>query len=67
MLETDSSVRQICETLGFNRSLFSYQPKQPPPGENVLCAEIERLAAAHPRYGYRRITEMLLRQGYRVG
>ena len=67
MLETDSSVRQICETLGFNRSLFSSQPKQPPPDENVLCAEIERLAGTYPRYGYRRITELLLRQGYPVG
>ena len=25
MLETDSSVRRICETLGFNRSLFFYR------------------------------------------
>ena len=67
MLETDYSVRQICESLGFNRSLFSYQPKQPPLDENVLRAEIQRLAAAYPRYGYRRITEMLVRQGYPVG
>lgn len=67
MLETDYSVRQICESLGFNRSLFSYQPKPLPSDENVLHAEIQRLAAAYPRYGYRRITEMLVRQGYPVG
>lgn len=67
MLETDYSVRQICESLGFNRSLFSYQPKQSPPDEEGLSAEIQRLAAAYPRYGYRRITEMLVRRGYPVG
>ena len=59
-------MRDICETLGVNRSSFYYHPKEDP-SEAVLCAEIEKLAGAYPRYGYRRITELLVRQGYSVG
>ena len=41
--------------------------RERPPSEVVLLAEIEKLAAAYPRYGYRRITQLLVRQGYTVG
>ncbi len=59
-------MRQICETLGFNKSTFYYQPKVDP-SEDVLRDEIETLAARYPTYGYRRIRALLLRQGYTVG
>ena len=59
-------MRDICEILGVNRSSFYYQPKADP-SEAVLRAEIEKLAGAYPRYGYRRITQLLVRQGYSVG
>ena len=59
-------MREICETLGFNRSSFYYHPKEDP-SEEVLRAEIETLARRYPRYGYRRITQLLVRQGYAVG
>ena len=62
----DYSVRQICETLGFTRSNLYYKPKKDP-CEDVLRDEIEKLAAAYPTYGYRRITQVLVRQGYTVG
>ena len=65
-LRTDFSVRQICETLGFNKSTLYYQPKIDP-SEDILRAEIQRLAARYPTYGYRRITKVLLRMGYAVG
>jgi transposase InsO family protein len=65
-LRTDYSVRQICDTLGFNRSSLYYEPKKDP-CEAVLQKEIEKLSARYPRYGYRRITEELLRMGYTVG
>ena len=65
-LRTDHSVRQICETLGFNKSTLYYQPKIDA-SEEVLRTEIEKLAAAYPTYGYRRITKLLLRMGYTVG
>ena len=60
------SVRQISEVLGFTRSNFYYQPKKVP-CEEVLRDEIEKLAAAYPTYGYRRITKLLVNQGYTVG
>ena len=65
-LQQEHSVRDICETLGFNRSSFYYHPEEAPSAA-VLVAEIEKLAGRYPRYGYRRITELLLRQGYSVG
>ena len=65
-LRTDYSVRQICDTLGFNRSSLYYQPKKDP-CEEVLRQEIEKLSVRYPKYGYRRIMELLLRMGYTVG
>ena len=65
-LHTDYSVRYICDVLGFNRSSLYYQPK-PDPIEHELRDEIEKLAARYPKYGYRRITQLLLRMGYAVG
>ena len=59
-------MRQICEVLGFNKSTFYYQPKSAP-SEDVLRAEILRLAAAYPTYGYRRITKVLATEGHTVG
>ena len=59
-------MRDICGILGVNRSSFYYQPKADA-SEAVLRAEIQKLAGAYPRYGYRRITQLLVRQGYTVG
>ena len=71
MVETVSkassySVRQICATLGFNRSLLYYSA-QSDPTAGELREKIETLALQYPKYGYRRITALLLRQGYKVG
>ena len=60
-------MRDICGILGVNRSSFYYQHKEDPSEVSVLCAEIEKLAGRYPRYGYRRIRQLLLRQGYTVG
>ena len=65
-LHKEYSVREICETLGFNRSSFYYH-SQEDPSEDALRSEIETLAGRYPRYGYRRITQLLLRMGYTVG
>lgn len=59
-------MRQICETLGFNRSNLYYHAKQDP-SEVILRDEIEKLALQYPKYGYRRITKLLVRMGYTVG
>ena len=65
-LQADYSVRQISETLGFTRSNLYYHPESDP-CEEVLSEEIEQLALRYPKYGYRRITALLLRLGYTVG
>ena len=65
-LHKEYSVREICETLGFNRSSFYYHPQEDP-SEELLRSEIEKLVGRYPRYGYRRIMQLLLRQGYTVG
>ena len=59
-------MRQICDTLGFNKSSLYYQPKQDP-CEAILRDEIEQLALRYPKYGYRRITALLVSKGYAVG
>ena len=65
-LRTDYSVREICEVLDFNRNLFYYHPKSDP-SEAGLREEIEPLGVRHPKYGYRRITKLLVRIGYPIG
>ena len=65
-LQQEHSVRDICGILGVNRGSFYYHPQEDP-SEAVLRAEIEKLAGRYPRYGYRRITQLLQRQGYTVG
>ena len=59
-------MRQICQTLGFNKSTFYYQPRIDA-SEDILRVEIQRLAAAYPTYGYRRITKLLVAEGHTVG
>ena len=65
-LRDDYSVREICETFGFNRSLLYYHPKSSP-SEAVLEEQIEQLCGQYPTYGYRRITQLLANEGYTVG
>ena len=59
------SVRQISDTLGYNRNLLYYHPKSDP-SEGELREKIEALCLQYPTYGYRRIRKLLLRQGYTV-
>jgi len=59
-------VRQICQTLDFNPNLLYYHPKSDP-SEAELRGKIETLALRYPTYGYRRITQLLVNEGYPVG
>jgi transposase InsO family protein len=56
---------QACRALGLARS-SDYRPSQRRAESVALEREIAALSRAHPRYGYRRITALLRRQGQAV-
>ena len=62
LVEEGLSQRIGCELLGVCRSRLFYRQRKNPEKE-ALVAAIRRLAFKHPRYGYRRVHEMLRRQG----
>jgi len=59
------SERRACRVLGQHRSTQRHQ-RCPSESEAALRARIRALAVAFPRYGYRRIHVMLLRDGFSV-
>lgn len=59
------SERRTCRALGFSRSSQRYA-RQVADDEPRLAADIVRLATQYGRYGYRRVTKMLGREGWRV-
>lgn len=60
-LEPAWSVRQLCQTLAIPRSSISDTPREP--DDLAVRAELEAVAVAFPRYGYRRMTVELRRRG----
>ncbi len=65
MEEFDVSERRACRALSIPRSTQRYRRKVPD-DEPRLVADITRLATDYGRYGYRRITELLHWDGWRV-
>jgi len=59
------SERRACRVLGQPRSVQRYHP-QSSGEEEVLRANIVRLATNYGRYGYRRITALLWAEGWRL-
>jgi putative transposase len=59
------SQRRICRVMGRSRSTVRSRPKSAA-DEPKLVREIRRLARRHPRFGYRRIHALLVRQGWTV-
>ena len=59
------SERRICRAIGQPRSSQRYS-KTVSNDERILIADMHRLALKWPRYGYRRITVLLQRTGWRV-
>ena len=59
------SERRACKVLGQNRSTQRW-PRSPREDEARLTADIIRLAEQYGRYGYRRITALLRREGWTV-
>ncbi len=59
------SERRACQVLGQARSTQRHQPKERD-DERRLVKRIIELACRFGRYGYRRITALLRREGWRV-
>jgi putative transposase len=59
------SERRACKLVGQHRSTNRYRA-QPPEFELRLVARMNELADAYPRWGYRRIWELLRREGFAV-
>ncbi|MBA7715243.1 IS3 family transposase ISDsp2 [subsurface metagenome] len=60
-----SSQRRACVVVGLSRSLVRYIARRSK-DEARLIKKIHKLAIRHSRYGYRRITVLLRREGFRV-
>lgn len=60
------SHRRGCRLLELNWSSFTYRP-QPKPDESALTVRLRDLAGTRVRYGYRRLTVLLKREGWQVG
>ena len=56
------SVRRACKILWIARSSYNYIPTKDP-NEQLLRERMISLASDYGRYGYRRITAMLRREG----
>jgi len=60
-----SSQRRACVAVGLSRSLLRYIARRRR-DEAKLIKKIHKLAICHSRYGYRRITVLLRREGWQV-
>jgi putative transposase len=64
------SARRACVLLGISRRWLRYEWQAASSGSSGdaggLLKELKDLAARHPRYGYRRLHVMLIRQGWQV-
>jgi transposase InsO family protein len=63
-LSSEYPVSRICRVLNYARSSCYYQPTDR--DERKLREVIEQIAAEWPKYGYRRVTAQLRRQGWLV-
>jgi putative transposase len=61
----DVSERRACRVLGQARSTQRYASKRPDL-DRLLVDRMDELRREHPRYGYRRIWTLLVREGWRV-
>ena len=62
----DVSERHACRVADQHRSVQRYE-RQQPGDESAVVSRMHELVRQHPRFGYRRITILLQREGHRVG
>lgn len=63
--QTGISQRRVCRVLKQHRSVQRYKPKENPEERRLIDA-IHRLSVKYKRFGYRRITRELKKEGWRV-
>jgi putative transposase len=61
----EGTVAESCRALGLSRSSY-YRRSTIHPARKSMETRIVEASEANPRYGYRRVTEVLCRQGHRV-
>ncbi len=59
-------VEQLCEVLECARSTYYYEGQEKA-GDEQFLAEIEAIIMRWPFYGYRRVTNQLKRNGFKIG
>lgn len=59
--------RQACRYLGLHRSSFGYRQREAATAKKSLAARVVALSRDYPRYGYRRVRALLLREGWKAG
>ena len=62
--ELGVSERRACRLVGVHRSVARYEPRRQDPPE--LLGKLRELASERRRYGYRRLTVLLRREGFLV-
>ena len=60
------SIRRQCELIGLNRSSYYYEPAETSTLNLELMRLIDEQYMETPYYGYRKMTQILQRQGYQV-
>jgi transposase InsO family protein len=67
-LQGEGSVQPLCALVGVSRSSYyrGWAASAPKAEETALRDLVQRLALAHRFYGYRRITELVRREGWAV-
>ena len=61
------SQRRACRYLGLHRSSYRYLQKGPSDWLLRLHQQIEHLSHRYPRWGYRKLTRLLRREGWQAG
>ncbi len=58
--------RTACKSVGLRRSTYQYQSQRSVSEQEQFRVRVVELSRKHKRYGYRRITAMLRREGESV-
>jgi putative transposase len=62
--EWSVSIRRVCRVLQVDTSTYHYKSRRP--GQAVLEKRIKEICQTRERYGYRRVSALLRREGWRI-